>query len=107
MLRHRRPHIVGQSADRCGDLKLRFTGDDIHGGCERAVRAVVRNLDREVDRHPKRHAQHVQQCEQPMLRDVAQHVPAKEAQVWRCHRITSGSLAAGEPLCACKVSRSM
>ena len=86
MLRDGRERLFRQPADGAGDLERRLARDEIDRGGERAIRAVIRDLDREINRDAQRDAQHIQQREQPMPRDVTQHMPAKEAQVGRSHR---------------------
>ena len=49
---------------------------------------MVRNLDREIERHTQRHGRDVEDCEQRMLRQIAEDVPAEEAGVLRNQNLT-------------------
>ena len=74
---------VWQIAGRRAHLELGPARHDIDTRLERAVGAVVGDLDREIKRHPECHRRDVEDAEQRMLRQIAENVAAKETEILR------------------------
>ena len=75
--------LVWQIAGRRAHLELGFARHDIDARLERAVGAVVGDLDREIKRDPECHGRDVEDAEQRMLRQIAENVAAKETEILR------------------------
>src|SRR5437868_5304219 len=76
-----RQNRLRQTPRRRGNFQLRFSGDEIHARRERAVRALIRDLDREINRDAERNTQDVKQAEQRMTPQISQDVPSKNTKI--------------------------